>query len=59
MNICHTSQDVEKYKGDMIVYFVHRQDKKAPVCDNTYVRDTVKLAFKALPAMNIFTLFSG
>jgi leucyl aminopeptidase len=47
MNICHTSQDVEKYKGDMIVYFVHRQDKKAPVCDNTYVRDTVKLAFKA------------
>ncbi|MGW8287747.1 MAG: leucyl aminopeptidase [Desulfobulbales bacterium] len=47
MNISHTSQDVEKYKGDMMIYFVHRQDKKPPVCDNKYVQETIKLAFKA------------
>ena len=47
MNISHTSQDIEKYRGDMMIYFVHRQDKKAPVCDNKYVQETIKLAFKA------------
>ncbi len=47
MKITHTTQDVEKYKGDMITYFVHQQDKKVPACDNRYVQDTVNLAFKA------------
>ena len=47
MKIKHTTQDVEKYKGDMIVYFVHQQNKKMPACDNKYVQDTIKLAFKA------------
>jgi hypothetical protein len=47
MKITHTTQDVEKYKGDMITYFVHQQGKKVPVCDNKFVQDTIKLAFKA------------
>ena len=47
MKITHTSQDVGKYKGDMIAYFVHQLDKKSPSCDNSYVQDTVNLAFKA------------
>jgi leucyl aminopeptidase len=47
MKLKHTTQDVEKYRGDMITYFVHQQNKKVPVCDNKYVQDTVKLAFKA------------
>ncbi len=47
MKITHTTQDMEKYKGDMITYFVHQQGKKVPVCDNKFVQDTVKLAFKA------------
>ena len=47
MKIIHTIQDVAKYKGDMITYFVHQQEKKVPVCDNKYVQDTINLAFKA------------
>jgi leucyl aminopeptidase len=47
MKVKHTTQDVGKYKGDMIIYFVYQQNKKVPVCDNRYVQDTVKLAFKA------------
>jgi leucyl aminopeptidase len=47
MNVKHTTQDIEKYKGDMIVYFVHQQNKKVPACDNKFVQDTIKLAFKA------------
>ena len=47
MKITHTTQDVEKYKGDMITYFVHQQGKRVPVCDNKLVQDTIKLAFKA------------
>jgi leucyl aminopeptidase len=47
MKITHTTQDVEKYKGDMVAYFVHQQDKKVPACPNGYVQDTVNLAFKA------------
>ncbi|MBW2465670.1 MAG: leucyl aminopeptidase [Deltaproteobacteria bacterium] len=47
MLIKHTSRDIEKHKGDMLVYCVYQQDKKVPVCDNKYVQDTVRLAFKA------------
>ena len=47
MKITHTIQDVAKYKGDMITYFVHQQEKKVPACDNKYVQDTINLAFKA------------
>ena len=46
MKITHTTQAVEKYKGDMITYFVHQQDKKVPACDNRYVQETIRLAFK-------------
>ena len=42
-----TTQDLEKYKGDMLVYFVHQQNKKMPVCGNEYLQDTIKLAFQA------------
>ncbi|KPK00405.1 MAG: peptidase M17 [Desulfobacterales bacterium SG8_35] len=47
MKITHTTQDVEKYKGDMITYFVHQQDKKVPACDNRYVQENIRLAYKA------------
>jgi leucyl aminopeptidase len=47
MIIKHTTQDVEKYKGDMLVYFVYQQNKKVPVCENKYVQNTIKLAFQA------------
>ena len=47
MKISHTNTDVEKYRGDMVSYFVHQQDKKVPACDNSYVQEAVKLAFKA------------
>jgi len=47
MKIIHTTQDVEKYKGDMVTYFVHQPDKKVPACENSYVQDTVRLAFAA------------
>jgi leucyl aminopeptidase len=47
MKISHTAQAVEKYKGDMITYFVHQQEKEAPVCDNSFVQETINLAFKA------------
>ena len=47
MIITHTTQNTEKYKGDMIVYFVHQQNKNVPLCDNKFVQDTIKLAFKA------------
>lgn len=47
MKISHTAQDVAKYKGDMVSYFVHQQDKKVPFCDNKYVQETIRLAFKA------------
>ena len=47
MKIKHTIQDVEKYKGDMITYFVHQQNSKMPACANKFVQDTIELAFKA------------
>jgi hypothetical protein len=47
MKITQTTQDVDKYKGDLVTYFVHQQEKKVPACDNKYVQDTIKLAFKA------------
>ena len=47
MIIKRTTQDLYKYKGDMLVYFVHQQDKKMPACGNKYVQETVKLAFQA------------
>jgi len=47
MLIKHTTGNVENYKGDMLVYFVHQQDKKGPVCENKRVQNTVRLAFKA------------
>jgi len=47
MVIKHTTQDVEKYKGDMLVYFVHQQNKKVPACENKYVKDTIKRAYQA------------
>ena len=47
MKVKQTTQDLEKYKGDMLVYFVHQQNKKVPACDNKLVQDTMKLAFKA------------
>ena len=47
MKVIHTTQDLQKYKGDMIVYFVHQQNKKGPACDNKIVQETIKLAFKA------------
>jgi len=47
MKITHTTLDAGKYKGDMLSYFVHQQDKKMPTCDNSYVQETIKLAFKA------------
>ena len=47
MLIKHTTRGVEKYKGDMLVYFVHQQDKKGPVCENKNVQSIVRLAFQA------------
>ena len=47
MIIKHTTQSVEKYKGDMLVYFVHQQNKKVPACENKNVKNTIKLAFQA------------
>ena len=47
MIIKHTTQSVEKYKGDMLVYFVHKQNKKVPFCENKNVQNTIKLAFQA------------
>jgi len=47
MKIKHTTQDVEKYKGDMITCFVHQKNKGTPVCDNKFVQETIRLAFKA------------
>ena len=47
MIIKRTTQDLEKYKGDMLVYFVHQHNKKMPACGNKYVQKTIKLAFQA------------
>jgi leucyl aminopeptidase len=47
MKIKNTTQDVEKYKGGMITYFVYQKNNKVPVCENKYVQDTINLAFKA------------
>ena len=46
MKIDHTIQNVEKYKGDMVTYFVHQHDKKAPQCSNEYVQHAVEIAFR-------------
>ena len=43
----HTTQDAEKYKGEMLVYFVYQQNNKVPVCENKYVQATIKLASQA------------
>ncbi|MEN8232633.1 MAG: leucyl aminopeptidase [Thermodesulfobacteriota bacterium] len=42
-----TTRDVEKYKGDMLVYFVYQLKKKVPVCENKHVQNTIRLAFQA------------
>jgi leucyl aminopeptidase len=42
-----STRNVEKYKGDMLVYFVYQQKKKVPVCENKHVQSTVRLAFQA------------
>jgi len=47
MIITTTTRNVEKYKGDMLVYFVYQQKKKVPVCENKHVQNTVRLAFQA------------
>ncbi len=47
MIIKTTAQNAEKYKGDMLVYFVYQRNKKIPACENKYVRDTIRLAFQA------------
>jgi len=47
MKVKQTTQELEKYRGDMIVYFVHQQKNKPPACDNAFVRENIKLAFKA------------
>jgi hypothetical protein len=47
MKITQTTQDVGKYKGDMVTYFVHQQDKKVPACENKYVQKTIRRVFKA------------
>ena len=47
MKIKYTTQDVEKYKGDMITFFVYRLNGKMPACENRYVQNAIKLAFKA------------
>ena len=47
MKIKHTTQKAEKYKGDMITYFVHQQNSKVPACSNRFVQDTIELAFNA------------
>ena len=47
MIIKTTTRNVEKYKGDMLVYFVYQQKKKVPVCENKHVQNTVRLAFQA------------
>ncbi len=47
MIITTTTRNVEKYKGDMLVYFVYQQKKKVPVCENKHVQNTIRLAFQA------------
>ena len=47
MIIKTSTLNVEKYKGDMLVYFVYQQKKKVPVCENKHVQSTVRLAFQA------------
>ena len=47
MIIKTSTRNVEKYKGDMLVYFVYQQKKKVPVCENKHVQNTVRLAFQA------------
>jgi len=47
MKITHTTQDLGKYKGDLVACFVHQQDKKVPACENSHIQETIRLAFKA------------
>jgi leucyl aminopeptidase len=47
MIIKRMTHDLDKYKGDMLVYFVHQQNKKIPACGNKYVQEIIKLAFQA------------
>jgi leucyl aminopeptidase len=47
MKIKHTTQDLRKFKGDLITFFVHQQNSKMPTCNNEYVQNTIKLAFTA------------
>ena len=47
MIIKHTARDLEKYKGDVLVYLTYQQDKKMPSCDNRQVREAIRLAWKA------------
>jgi leucyl aminopeptidase len=47
MKIKHTTQDLRKFRGDMITFFVYQQNRKIPSCNNEYVQNTIKLAFKA------------
>jgi hypothetical protein len=59
MKITHTTQDVEKYKGDMITYFVHQQGKKGPVCDNKFVQDSSRILSSLLLRQVIFPARKG
>lgn len=47
MNIKHTTREPGKYKADMLAYFVYQEDRKIPVCDDRYVQDGIKPAFRA------------
>ena len=47
MKIKHTTQDLRKFRGDLITFFVHQQNSKMPTCNNEYVQNTIKLAFTA------------
>ena len=47
MKIKHTTREPGQYKGDMLAYFVYQEDKKMPVCDDRYVQEGIKPAFRA------------
>jgi leucyl aminopeptidase len=47
MKIKHTTREPGQYKGDMLAYFVYQEDGKMPVCDDGYVQDGIKPAFRA------------
>jgi hypothetical protein len=60
MKITHTTQDVEKYKGDMITYFVHQQGNSSRILSSLLLRQVIFPARKGkqccfiLPARESF-----